>query len=234
VGAMKRILIVDDDAVLRESLSAALEAEGYKTAMAADGREGLDKAARGPFDLIVLDVVMPMVSGLDVVRKLREGGVKTPIIFLSGQKKKEIDKVLGLEIGGDDYITKPFGVPELVARVHAVLRRGQPEPPELEELAFGDVHVDFKKRVASKGGKVVHLTAREFDLVKLLASHEGDVVTRETILNEVWDYESFPTTRTIDTFMHNLRKKLEDDPGAPKHLITVPWSGYRFVKAPEG
>jgi DNA-binding response OmpR family regulator len=228
---MKKILIIDDDAALRETLAAALAAEGYKTAEAADGRDGLLKASKGPFDLIVLDLVMPMLGGLEVCRKLRESGVDTPIIMLTGQKKQELDKVLGLELGADDYMIKPFGTNEFVARVHAVMRRSRPpEPPRLEEYAFDDVEVHFLKKTASKGGKVVHLTAKEFDLLELLISRMGQVVSREAILEKVWGYENFPTTRTIDTFMHNLRRKIENDPAHPAHLITVPWSGYKFEK----
>jgi DNA-binding response OmpR family regulator len=229
---MKKILIVDDDPALRESVTALLEAEGYKVSQAADGREGLEKALKGAFDLVVLDLVMPMLGGLDVCRKMREGGAQTPVIVLTGEKKEEIDKVVGLELGADDYVVKPFGTSEFVARVHAVLRRGgaPAAPAGLEEYTFGGVHLNFKKKTASKAGKVIHLTAKEFGLLELLISHEGEVVTRETILNEVWDYDRFPTTRTIDTFMHNLRKKIEDDPASPAHLVTVPWSGYKFQK----
>jgi len=229
---MKKILIVDDDAALRESVAALLETEGYKASQAADGREGLEKALKGAFDLVVLDLVMPMLGGLDVCRKMREGGVLTPVIILTGEKKEEIDKVLGLELGADDYVVKPFGASELVARVHAVLRRGgaATAPAGLEEYTFAGVHLNFRKKTAAKTGKVIHLTAKEFGLLELLISHEGEVVTRETILNQVWDYDRFPTTRTIDTFMHNLRKKIEDDPAHPVHLVTVPWSGYKFQK----
>jgi DNA-binding response OmpR family regulator len=227
---MKKILIVDDDPVMRESLVAVLEAEGYKVAQAVDGQEGLAKAKEGGFDLIALDHVMPRLGGLEVCRTLREAGVQTPIIIFTGSKKEEIDKVLGLELGADDYMVKPFGTNEFVARVHAILRRGQPRPEAPEEYSFDDVHLNFKKKTASKAGKVVHLTAKEFGLLALLISHEGEVVTREKILNEVWEYDRFPTTRTIDTFMHNLRKKIEGDPTNPAHLITVPWSGYKFQK----
>jgi DNA-binding response OmpR family regulator len=177
-----------------------------------------------------MDLVMPQLGGLEVCRKLREKGVVTPIIILTGEKKEEIDKVVGLELGADDYLVKPFGTKEFVARVHAVLRRGQPQPATLEEYSFGGVHLNFKKKTASRAGKVVHLTAKEFGLLELLISREGEVVTREAILTEVWDYDRFPTTRTIDTFIHNLRKKIEDDPANPAHLITVPWSGYKFQK----
>ncbi len=227
---MKKILIIDDDPVLRESLVSILEAEGFKAAQAADGREGLTKALEGGFDLIAMDLVMPQLGGLEVCRKLREKGVQTPIIVLTGEKKEEIDKVLGLELGADDYMVKPVGTKEFVARVHAVLRRGQPQPASLEEYSFGAVHLNFKKKTASNAGKVVHLTAKEFGLLELLIAREGEVITRETILTEVWDYDRFPTTRTIDTFIHNLRKKIEEDPANPVHLITVPWSGYKFQK----
>ncbi|MGZ7066244.1 MAG: response regulator transcription factor [Candidatus Aminicenantales bacterium] len=227
---MKKILIVDDDSVLRESLATGLEAEGYSVSQARDGREGLGKATEWRPDLVVLDLVMPQLGGLEVCRKMREAGIESPIIILTGEKKEEIDKVLGLELGADDYMVKPFGMSELVARVHAVLRRGQLQPAALEDVTFGGVHLNFKKKTASKAGKVIHLTAKEFDLLELLISREGDVVTRETILNEVWDYDRFPTTRTIDTFIHNLRKKIEDDPANPVHLLTVPWSGYKFQK----
>jgi DNA-binding response OmpR family regulator len=227
---MKKILIIDDDPALRESLVAVLEAEGYKASQAADGREGLGKALAGGFDLIAMDLVMPQLGGLELCRELRAKGVEAPIIILTGEKKEEIDKVLGLELGADDYLVKPFGTKEFVARVHALLRRGQPMPPALEEFTFGSVHLNFKKKTASKAGKVIHLTAKEFSLLELLISREGEVVTRESILTEVWDYDRFPTTRTIDTFIHNLRKKIEDDPANPVHLITVPWSGYKFQK----
>jgi len=227
---VKKILIIDDDRVLRQTLAVALQTEGYGVAEAADGREGLDKALKGSFDLVVLDVVMPSLGGLEVCRKLREAGRQIPVIVMSGKKKKEIDKVLGLELGGDDYLTKPFGTDEFIARVHAVLRRSRPEVPEIEDLAFGDVAIDFRKKIATKAGSDLHLTAREFSLLRLLAGCEGQVVSRETILNKVWEYEKYPTTRTIDTFMYNLRRKIEDDPAAPKHLITVPWLGYKFQR----
>jgi len=227
---MKKILIIDDDRVLRQTLAAALETEGYGVSEAADGGEGLNKALKANFDLIVLDVVMPVMGGLEVCRKLRDAGRQVPVIVLSGKKKKEVDKVLGLELGGDDYMTKPFGTDEFIARVHAVLRRSRPEVPEIEDLAFGDVSIDFRTKIAAKAGRELHLTAREFSLLRLLAGCEGQVVSRETILNKVWEYEKYPTTRTIDTFMYNLRRKIEDDPSVPKHLITVPWLGYKFQR----
>jgi len=227
---MKKILIVDDDRALRQTLAAALEAEGYAVAEAGDGREGLEKALKGTVDLVVCDVVMPSLTGLELCRKLREAGRQVPVIVLSGRKKKEMDKVLGLELGGDDYLTKPFGTDEFIARVHAVLRRSRPEIVEIDDVAFGDVAVDFRAKTATKAGRTLHLTARELGLLRLLASCEGQVVSRETILNKVWEYEKYPTTRTIDTFVYNLRRKIEADPSAPRHLVTVPWLGYKFVR----
>lgn len=227
---MKKILIVDDDRVLRQTLAAALEAEGYAVAEAGDGREGLEKALKGTVDLVVCDVVMPSLTGLELCRKLREAGRQVPVIVLSGKKKKEMDKVLGLELGGDDYMTKPFGTDEFIARVHAVLRRSRPEIVEIDDVAFGDVAIDFRKKAATKAGRALHLTAREFSLLRLLASCEGQVVSRETILNKVWEYDKYPTTRTIDTFVYNLRRKIEADPAAPRHLVTVPWLGYKFER----
>ncbi len=227
---MKKILIVDDDRTLRRTLAASLETEGYHVAEAGDGREGLDKALAGNFDLIVLDVVLPSLDGLEVCRKLREAGRQTPVIILSGKKIRETDKVLGLELGGDDYLLKPFGADEFIARVRAVLRRSRPGVPEIEDCAFGDVAVDFAKMRATKGGRDLHLTAREFALLKLLVASEGRVVSRDTLLNKVWEYEKFPTTRTVDTFVYNLRRKIENDPARPAHLITVPRSGYKFEK----
>ena len=150
--------------------------------------------------------------------------------MLTGQKKEEIDKVLGLEVGADDYVTKPFGTKELLARIRAVLRRGKPEAREVEEFKFGDVLINFKKQTAFKGKNELYLTAKEFALLKFLISHEGEVVTRETLLNEVWGYDKFPTTRTIDTFIHHLREKIEENPANPRHLLTIPWSGYKFHK----
>lgn len=150
--------------------------------------------------------------------------------MITGKRREEIDRVLGLELGADDYITKPFGKKELMARIRAVLRRTKTEERELDEYSFGDVYLDFKKQTASKGKKTLYLTAKEFNLLKYLITHEGAVVSRERILDKVWGYDKFPSTRTIDTFIHSLRQKIEDDPSHPVHLITVPWSGDKFQK----
>ncbi|MBN1271533.1 MAG: response regulator transcription factor [Candidatus Aminicenantes bacterium] len=227
---MKKILIIEDDEALLKALITSLEAENFQVLSATDGKEGFDIASREKADVFVIDMVLPSLDGMEICRRIRSKGVTTPIIFLSGKKKEEIDKVLGLELGADDYIIKPFGIRELIARIRAIQRRVQPEAADLEEYSFGSVHIDFKKHLASKENKEIHLTAKELGLLKLLISHEGEVVSRDTILNQVWGYDKFPTTRTVDTFIHNLRQKIEDNPSEPAHLITIPWSGYKFKK----
>lgn len=227
---MKKILIIEDDEALSMTLTAVLEQEGFSVLSAVDGQKGLDMALTEHVDLIALDLVLPSLGGLEICKRLREGQRKTPIIMLSGKKKEEIDKVVGLELGADDYILKPFGPREFLARAKAILRRSQPEAAAPEDYSFGDVSINFKKQVATKGGKELCLTAKEFGLLRILILHDGEVVSRDTILNEVWGYDKFPTTRTVDTFIHNLRQKIEDDPTKPHHFLTVPWSGYKFQK----
>jgi len=227
---MKKILIVEDDKAFLETLTSSLTTENFKVVSATDGEKGFQLSCQEKVDLIILDLVLPSLSGMEICQKLREKGIATPIIMLSGKKKEEIDKVLGLELGADDYLIKPFGTKELLARIRAVLRRAKPKALEVEEYSFGNVYLNFKKQIASKGKKDLSLTAREYALLKLLITHEGEVVSRDTILNEVWGYDKFPTTRTVDTFVHNLRQKIEDNPAKPTHLITIPWSGYKFQK----
>lgn len=227
---MKKILIIEDDEALLQTLTTALELENFKVITVSDGEQGLRMADKEKQDLLLLDWVLPSLSGLEICQQLRARGITTPIIILSGKKKEEIDKVLGLELGADDYLVKPFSTKELIARIKAVLRRTKPEVAEVEEYSFGDVSINFKRQVAFKGKREIHLTAKEYNLFRLLISHEGEVVSRETILNEVWGYDKFPTTRTVDTFIHNLRKKIEDDPSHPAYLITTPWAGYKFKK----
>lgn len=227
---MKKILIIEDDLAFSQTLKTAIEAENYQVLVAPDGKKGYELALKEDVDLILLDLKLPEMDGFEVCRSLRSTGDRTPIIFLTGEKKEEIDKVLGLELGGDDYMIKPFGIRELLARMKAVLRRAAGETKEWDEYTFGDVTVSFKKQSATKGKEVLALTAKEMGLLKLLILHEGEVVTREVILDEVWGYDRYPTTRTVDTFIHNLRKKIEDNPSQPKHLLTIPWSGYKFQR----
>lgn len=227
---MKRILIIEDDPALAETLKSALEVENYATVHTGRGDEGYRLAGREEFDLIILDLILPNMTGLEICQGLRKSGILTPLIIITGEKKEELDKVLGLELGGDDYLTKPFGTRELLARIKAVLRRSQLPLPELDVYAFGEVRLDFKKQTATRGEEKLSLTAKEFGLLQLLIQNEGGVVSRDTILNEVWGYDRFPVTRTVDTFIHSLRKKIEKDPANPRHLLTAHGVGYRFVK----
>jgi len=225
---MKRILIIEDDRSLLETLIIALQNEGYDVVSASDGAKGFDLACKEKVDMLAVDLVLPSMDGFEICRKVREKGIEVPIIMLSGKKKEEIDKVVGLELGADDYLIKPFGTKEFVARVHALLRRPRPMAKDIEEYVFSDIRLDFKSLIAFKNNKELELTPREFALLKLLIKQVGEVVSREAILNEIWGYEKFPTTRTVDTFIYNLRKKIEKDPSQPAHLITVPWAGYKF------
>ena len=224
---MKRILIIEDDPAILKGLKIALKEASYEVYTAADGLLGLQMAMEENFDLIILDLMLPAKNGQEVCQELRQTGNLTPIIMLTS-KKEEIDKVMGLEAGADDYVTKPFSLHELLARIKAVLRRTQREET-VTTLQLEQVTIDFKKMTASKEGQPLKLTAREFELLRFLAEHEDEVVTRDMLLDQVWGYDSFPTTRTIDTFILNLRKKIEPDPAHPRHLITVHKMGYRFV-----
>jgi two-component system alkaline phosphatase synthesis response regulator PhoP len=225
---MKRILVIEDEPQMRLGLRDNLELEGYEVETAVDGNEGLAKAATFSPDLVLLDVMLPKKNGFDVCRELRARASSTPIVMLTA-RSAETDKVLGFELGADDYVTKPFSITELLARVRAVLRRAGTQPPPTEAIRIGDLEVDFKLHQARRGKERVEFTAREFDLLRYLVEHTGRVVTREQILNEVWGYEEFPTTRTIDNFVAKLRQKIETLPHAPEHILTIHGSGYKFV-----
>ncbi len=226
---MRRILVIEDDPAIRKGLSSALQAEPYEVLTSADGEEGYQTAKKENVDLIILDLMLPRKNGQDICRDLRKEGISTPILMLTS-KKQETDKVLGLELGADDYVTKPFSIRELLARIRALLRRKGELLKEIEEYSFGSVHIDFKKLEASRNGKPLKLTAREFNVLKFLIQHEREAVTRDMLLDEVWGYESYPDTRTVDNFVLSLRKKIETDPSDPKHLLTIPTVGYKFVK----
>ena len=228
---MKKILIIEDDGAFRQTLASALEMENFNVSQAPDGEEGFRLATKEKYDLIILDLVLPKKTGLEICKDLRKNSIQTPIFMLTGEKKEELDKVLGLELGADDYLLKPFGIKEFLARINAILRRTQPVETEIEEYTFGDCYINFKQQVAKKGDKKISLTAKEFSLLKLFVSREGDVISRDIILNKVWGYEKFPTTRTVDTFIHNIRKKIEEDPSHPVHILTIPWAGYKFQKS---
>jgi len=222
-----RILIVDDEPEMLRGLEDNLQFEGYQTVTAGDGRKGLALALSEAPDLILLDVMMPGMSGWDLCRELRRRGLDVPVIMLTA-RGEEVDRVLGLELGADDYVTKPFSLRELMARIRAVLRRPGPRQ-KFEEFAFGDVRVHLRARQAFKSGREVRLTRKEFDLLRYLIEHPGEVITRDRLLDEVWGYEQFPTTRTVDTHILRLRQKFEDDPERPAHILTAHGQGYRFV-----
>ena len=179
---MKKILIIEDDKVFQNTLTTALEMENFKVLSSLDGGEGFRMATQEKFDLIVLDLVLPTMTGMEVCKELRKKEIMTPIIMLTGQKKEEIDKVLGLELGADDYLLKPFGIKEFLARINAILRRTQPRETDIEEYTFGDVYIHFKKQIAKKAKKDISFTSKEYGLLKLLVSHEGEVVSRNAIL----------------------------------------------------
>jgi DNA-binding response OmpR family regulator len=224
-----RILVVDDEPEIVRGLTDNLRFEGYETAAATDGTAALDQAARVAPDLILLDVMMPRISGWDVCRELRRRGIDVPIIMLTA-RGEEADRVRGLELGADDYIAKPFALRELLARVRAVLRRPGPRQ-KAAEYAFGPVRVRPRGRQVFRAGEELPLTRKEFDLLVYLLEHRGEVVTRERLLDEVWGYERFPTTRTVDTHILRLRRKFEEDPDRPAWILTVHGQGYRFASA---
>jgi two-component system alkaline phosphatase synthesis response regulator PhoP len=224
----KRILVVEDEPQMLLGLRDNLELEGYEVLTAADGDEGLAKAISGAPDLVILDVTLPRKNGFDVCRELRARESPAAVVMLTA-RSQETDKVRGLEIGADDYVTKPFSITELLARVRAVLRRSSGRPPALEACRIGEVDINFRTHQAHRAGRRLDFTAREFELLRYLVAHTGQVVTREQILNEVWGYEESPTTRTIDNFVAKLRQKLETSPRDPEHILTVHGSGYKFV-----
>lgn len=226
---MKRILVVEDDPAILKGLEAALQEEHYEVLKAMDGEKCHQIVKGEKLDLIILDIMLPKKHGFDVCRDLRKEGFDTPILILTS-KKEEMDKVLGLELGADDYVTKPFSIRELLARVKVLLRRKAQIKREIDEYSFGNVHVDFKKQIASKNKEAIKLSTKEFEVIKYFIQHEGEVVTREMLLDDVWGYENFPTTRTVDNYILSLRKKIEDNPNNPKYLITIHTAGYKFVK----
>jgi DNA-binding response OmpR family regulator len=226
---MKTILVIEDDMAIARGLQEVLTEEHFAVQLAQTGTKGLSIAKRENIDLILLDLKLPDRNGEDICRELRKDGVDTPIMMLTS-KKKEDDKVMGLEIGADDYMTKPFSVKELVARIRALLRRKSEIRKEIEEYAFGDIEVDFRKQEVLKKKRIVRLSVKEIQILKYFVQHEGEVVTRDMLLNEVWGYEKFPTTRTVDNYVLSLRKKIEEDPALPQHLLTIHTAGYKFIK----
>ncbi len=221
------VAIIDDDESVRKSLVLNMELEGFKVVTAPDGEQGVALVNEQKPDLIILDVMMPRKDGLAACKEIRNAGISTPIILLTA-RSAEVDKVLGLELGADDYLAKPFGMRELIARVKALLRRTQ-VTSEVDEVRFADVVVDFKAYKAQKNNESVELSAREYRLLRYLVAKSGAVVTRDELLDEVWGYNSYPSTRTVDNHIARLRQKIESNVDDPKHIVTVHGVGYKFV-----
>jgi DNA-binding response OmpR family regulator len=226
---MARILVIEDDPAILRGLADNLGCESHEVLTAGDGESGYALALAHKPDLILLDLMLPRMSGYELCRKLRAESVATPIVMLTA-RGDEADRVVGLDLGADDYITKPFSVRELLARIRAVLRRAQVHSALPAELRFGNVVVDFRRYEARRGDRPVELTRKEFGLLRLLAARSGEPVTRDDLLNEVWGYEAMPTTRTVDNHVASLRAKLEDNPSDPRHLFTVHGVGYKWVE----
>ena len=223
-----RILLVEDEPGLVLTLTDRLENEGYQVDHSGDGDDALERASRGGYDLILLDVMLPKRSGFDVCRKLRDQGNNTPILMLTA-RSQVVDKVVGLQIGADDYITKPFEMMELLARVQALLRRAsRPASKTTDRYEFGPVTVDFRAAEVRRNGEPVALSAREFQLLKYLLEHKGETIPREELLSNVWGYDSSVTTRTVDVHVAWLRQKIEENPKYPQYLLTVRGLGYKF------
>jgi two-component system alkaline phosphatase synthesis response regulator PhoP len=227
----KRVLVVEDDEAMAVALKDGFEYEGYEVLMARDGADGLRMAEEESPELIILDVMLPKLSGLEICKRLRSSDNSVPIIMLTA-RGQEIDKVLGLKLGADDYVTKPFSFMELVARAEAVLRRaGGVGTGDEEQLTyeFGDVRIDFARHEAFKDNQPIELSPREFRLLQFFIAHRGAVISRDELLDGVWGYDSIPFTRTVDTHIAKLRKKVEDEPGDPKYIVTVHRLGYKFT-----
>jgi two-component system alkaline phosphatase synthesis response regulator PhoP len=226
---MKKILIVEDEPGLRLTLSDRLRAEGYETQSAAEGEGGLWLALEGGFDIVLLDVMLPGISGFDICRRLRQKGIQVPVLMLSA-RGEVVDKVAGLQFGADDYLSKPFEFAELLARIEALLRRAALPlaPPKEEEYCFGDVKIDFKRTEVTRENTPVALSAREFHLLRYLVNHRDQTLDREVLLKEVWGYSAAIPTRTLDVHVAWLRQKLEPNPKTPRYILTVRGFGYKF------
>ena len=221
------ILVVEDDPRMQKVLHRIFHDEGYKVKLASDGQAGVEAFSASPPLAVVLDLVLPQISGREVCKRIKMLSPNTPVLVLSAISEV-VDKVLLLELGAEDYITKPFSPRELLARVQgAIRRRRQPEPTGAEQ--FGDCEIDFPRMTAKKAGRLVTLTAHEFKLLRFLMDNAERVLSREELLNEVWGYASYPTTRTVDNQILKLRQKLETDPAAPRHLLTIYGAGYKFT-----
>lgn len=225
---MKKVLIIEDDESTLAGIVEILTAEQFDCESSESGSGGLEMALKNYYNIILLDLMLPGINGLDICKELRQRGNMTPVIMLTA-KKEEIDKIVGFELGADDYITKPFSIRELLARIKAVLRRSNYDHTTKSEVEFGDVKINFKKQELFKAGEEKKLSTTEFKVLHFMIDHEGEVISRNQLLDEVWGYDAFPTTRTVDNYILSLRKKIENDPSEPVHLLTVPKAGYKFA-----
>lgn len=227
---MSRILIIEDELPMRRALEDALSAEGHRVLSAADGEAGLQRALDEKPDLLLLDVMMPKLDGFGLCAELRRLGVHSPVLMLTAKGSLD-DRVRGLDTGADDYLVKPFGLEELLARVRALLRRTGRQTTGVAELSLGDVRIDFARQQARRGAEEIHMSPKEFAMLRLLADAAGKVVSRERFLDVVWGVSAFPTTRTVDTHIATLRSKIEPSPDKPKYIHTVHGAGYRLENA---
>jgi two-component system alkaline phosphatase synthesis response regulator PhoP len=225
---MPKILIVEDEPNMVAGLRDNFEFEGYQVLTAPDGVAGLERALSESPDIVILDVMMPRMSGLDVCKQLKAKKPSMPIIMLTA-RGQEVDKVVGLELGADDYVTKPFSIRELLARVKAVLRRAGTIPKQGEKFAFGEVEVNLRNCQVSRKGKALEFSSKEFELLKYFLNHPGETLSRDRLLEDVWGYDRFPTTRTVDAHIVRLRQKVEPKPDDPRFILTVHGTGYKFV-----
>jgi DNA-binding response OmpR family regulator len=224
---VKTILVIEDDISILRGLKDNLEFEGYAVLTEINGEKGLHLALEKKLDLILLDIMLPGMSGYEICRKIKKERTDLPVIMITA-RGTEMDKVSGLDIGADDYVTKPFSIPELMARIRAVIRRTVRDSDIMDEYCFGNIKLDFKKYKAFRDNQELKLSSKEFAIMEYFIRHEGEAVHRHDLLNEVWGYESMPTTRTIDNFILDLRKKLEENPSRPRHIESVRDIGYRF------
>lgn len=225
---MYKILVIEDDRPISKALETNLRTEGYDVEVVMEGRLGLDRARDPSHDLILLDLMLPNLPGEEICRTLRQEGITTPILFLTAKGEEE-HRVAGFELGADDYVSKPFSIRELLGRIQAILKRAAGQKHLLAHYHFGSVAVDFVKMEAQRGKEAIVMTTREFAILRLMVSNKGVVISRDRLLNEVWGYEAYPTTRTVDNQIVKLRQKLEDDPENPRHILTIRGTGYKFV-----
>jgi len=229
---MKKILVIEDESSIAKGIKDNLTEEGYEVTVESNGKKGLETAIAKKFDLVLLDIMLPEMNGFDICRAVKAKKLTLPIIMLTA-KAKEADKILGLELGADDYITKPFSINELLARIKAVMRRVEmhkkAKEAKLKTYEFGDVELDFVTYEAHRGKKKLKLSKREFDILSYMIKRKGEVVTRNDLLDVVWGYDVFPTTRTVDNFIARIRKQVEAKPAKPKYIISMRSAGYKFI-----